>query len=131
MIPWKLYGGEKTLKSILDKVGTAPRGGNSNKFLVMAGFEGCETQPHFAVIISHREPEYSIIVETISGNVVITHWTEIERPAVITGVSCIITEQEIKKAADEDFRKQSSYDASYDRRKGFIAGVKWLLNLQK
>ncbi len=32
---------------------------------------------------------------------------------------------EIESAALEDYQKQTKYDNAYDRRKGFIEGVKW------
>lgn len=34
---------------------------------------------------------------------------------------------EIKKAAAEDYQKQTTYDNAYDRQKGFIEGAKWAI----
>lgn len=40
-----------------------------------------------------------------------------------------IPDEIIKQAAKEDYQNQTKYDNAYDRQKGFIAGVKWLMKL--
>lgn len=42
-----------------------------------------------------------------------------------------IPESEIKKAAKEDYDKQTKYDNAYDRQKGFVEGAKWVISRLK
>jgi hypothetical protein len=77
MVLWKAYKGTKTNKAILDKVGLMQNSNTSNKFLVLAGFSKDKTEPHFASIIQYND-RYSIVVYSLMGNIVVTHWTEIK-----------------------------------------------------
>ena len=42
-------------------------------------------------------------------------------------MSIKISPDEIKKASKDDYDKQTKYDDGFDRRKGFEAGVEWVL----
>jgi len=53
-------------------------------------------------------------------------------PLQQTAVSgSFISENDIKKAALEDYQKQTKYDNAYNRQKGFIEGAKWAMRLLK
>jgi len=81
MVLWKTYKGKQSIKEIIDKVGMQKNSNTSNKFLVMAGFEGSDKfEPHFACIIYHEKIYPSIIIYSLTGNTKITHWTEIKTP---------------------------------------------------
>ena len=41
------------------------------------------------------------------------------------------TEEQIEEAASIDYKAQTTYDNSYDRKKGFKSGVKWVLSFLK
>jgi len=41
------------------------------------------------------------------------------------------SEEEINQAASIDYKNQKTYDNAYDRQKGFISGVRWLLSVLK
>jgi len=46
-------------------------------------------------------------------------------------VKAKLSDEEIEQAANDDYRKQTKYDDGYDRKKGFKAGVKWMLSVLK
>lgn len=41
------------------------------------------------------------------------------------------SDEDIKQAALADYQSQKKYDNAYDRQKGFISGVRWLLAVLK
>jgi hypothetical protein len=43
----------------------------------------------------------------------------------------IPSEEDVKNAALVDYKNQTKYDNAYDRQKGFISGVRWLLSVLK
>lgn len=45
--------------------------------------------------------------------------------------TAIISKEEIAIAAENDFKSQTKFDNAYDRKKGFIAGVKFALKTIK
>jgi hypothetical protein len=46
-------------------------------------------------------------------------------------VNANLSDEEIEKAASDDYKKQTKYDDGYDRKKGFKAGVKWVMSILK
>lgn len=82
MVLWKTYKGKQSIKEIIDKVGMQKNSNTSNKFLVMAGFEGSNKfEPHFACAILHKNQfSFNIIIYSLQGRTTITHWTEIKTP---------------------------------------------------
>lgn len=45
--------------------------------------------------------------------------------------SCTPSKDSIEQASQADYSKQTKWDNAYDRKKGFQAGVKWVLDSLK
>jgi len=84
MILWKKFKG---IPAILEKVDMVPQSNMSETFLVMWRFKGkhyengeFEARPAHILKHGHRSPEqYVILVSGITGNIEISHWTEITK----------------------------------------------------
>jgi len=97
MIIWKKFDKDTDLSKIVDLVGMK-NDRESNDILVMFKFTGDKKfEPRFASISRHKRLNDIVNIQGITGNVEISHWSEVNVPNEWLTVSDEVSEEIIKQ----------------------------------
>ena len=115
MVIWRKYEDESDLPKIIKAVGMLDDR-SSNQFLVMAKFKNSKDdyEPSMAHIYCHEEGiKFSLSVNGLSGKIVVSHWSELNRPSgrcIIEKPLTLNMTQKVVMVVVDDFKAVNESD---------------------